>query len=193
MRPPSAAAAAAAAQIFLATLTFREAYPVGSTDFHKSLQLYRSGGWVGGQGESAGQVPAAVPPCQPVQACKHLHALCALKWAGAFPRLSGTARVCLPAARAAAASVSLLVCGSVYLLGAVTCIGVIKSGGSACAAPRAASVLHATGSASRLHFLGCVVSLPTLPPCSLPSPCPPLRSLLRSQAEAGAGGAASRG
>ncbi|KAI7837415.1 hypothetical protein COHA_008782 [Chlorella ohadii] len=55
-------------QVFEATLTYREAYPVGSTDFHKSLQLYRS-----------------------------------------------------------AASISLLVCGSVYLLGAVTCIGVIKS------------------------------------------------------------------
>lgn len=31
-------------QVFEATLTYREAYPVGSTDFHKSLQLYRSGG-----------------------------------------------------------------------------------------------------------------------------------------------------
>ncbi len=30
-------------QVFEATLTYREAYPVGSTDFHKSLQLYRSG------------------------------------------------------------------------------------------------------------------------------------------------------
>lgn len=30
--------------MFAATLTYREAYPVGSTDFHKSLQLYRSGG-----------------------------------------------------------------------------------------------------------------------------------------------------
>jgi amino acid transporter len=29
----------------------------------------------------------------------------------------------------AAASLSLLVCGSVYILGAVTCIGAIKSGG----------------------------------------------------------------
>lgn len=55
-------------QVFAATLTFREAYPSGDTDFHKSLQLYRS-----------------------------------------------------------AASLSLLVCGSVYILGAVTCIGVIKS------------------------------------------------------------------
>ncbi|KAL4440625.1 hypothetical protein ABPG75_003626 [Micractinium tetrahymenae] len=55
-------------QIFEATLTFREAYPSGDTDFHKSLQLYRS-----------------------------------------------------------AASLSLLVCGSVYILGAVTCIGVIKN------------------------------------------------------------------
>ncbi|PSC67616.1 Golgi apparatus membrane TVP15 [Micractinium conductrix] len=55
-------------QIFEATLTFREAYPSGSTDFHKSLALYRS-----------------------------------------------------------AASLSLLVCGSVYILGTVTCIGVIKT------------------------------------------------------------------
>jgi hypothetical protein len=31
-------------QVFEATLTFREAYPSGTTDFHKSLQLYRSGG-----------------------------------------------------------------------------------------------------------------------------------------------------
>ncbi|EFN53987.1 hypothetical protein CHLNCDRAFT_135951 [Chlorella variabilis] len=54
--------------IFEATLTFREAYPSGTTDFHKSLELYRS-----------------------------------------------------------AASLSLLVCGSVYILGAVTCIGVIKN------------------------------------------------------------------
>ncbi|KAL4420048.1 hypothetical protein ABPG77_007487 [Micractinium sp. CCAP 211/92] len=55
-------------QVFEATLTFREAYPSGDTDFHKSLQLYRS-----------------------------------------------------------AASLSLLMCGSVYILGAVTCIGVIKN------------------------------------------------------------------
>lgn len=55
-------------QIFEAVLTFREAYPSGNTDFHKSLQLYRS-----------------------------------------------------------AASLSLLICGTVYILGAVTCIGVIKT------------------------------------------------------------------
>ncbi|KAL4852839.1 hypothetical protein ACK3TF_006106 [Chlorella vulgaris] len=54
--------------IFVATLTFREAYPSGTTDFHKSLALYRS-----------------------------------------------------------AASLSLLVCGTVYILGAVTCIGFIKN------------------------------------------------------------------
>lgn len=55
-------------QIFVATLTYREAYPSGNTDFHKSTNLYRS-----------------------------------------------------------AASLSLLVCGTVYILGAVTCIGVIKN------------------------------------------------------------------
>jgi hypothetical protein len=29
-------------QLFAATLTYREAYPRGETDFHKSIQVYRS-------------------------------------------------------------------------------------------------------------------------------------------------------
>lgn len=48
---PGDLAATRPPQVFGATLTFREAYPSGDTDFHKSLQLYRSGG--------AGQAVAA--------------------------------------------------------------------------------------------------------------------------------------
>ena len=40
------------AQVFEATLTFREAYPASASasDFHKSLQLYRAGACVGAVG-----------------------------------------------------------------------------------------------------------------------------------------------
>lgn len=38
-------------QVYQAVLTYREAYPVGETDFHKSLQLYRSGAGERGMGE----------------------------------------------------------------------------------------------------------------------------------------------
>ena len=56
--PPPPTFSPSPTQIFEATLTFREAYPSGSTDFHKSLALYRSG--EGGRGGAVAAIPLRV-------------------------------------------------------------------------------------------------------------------------------------
>lgn len=79
-----------------------------------------------------------------------------------------------PASARVAASLSVLVCGSVYLLGAVTCIGVIKSGASLRAPPADAPCLCfcpvGVRRAEGCHMTGGLASLRLLPPCVLEQP-----------------------